>query len=68
MHQYMLGVEQGCLEKEMQRRDLGFLVNTNLPINQQWALDPKAANTFHGCIRQCSQKVQKSHGTIWIHN
>lgn len=59
MHQYKLGVEQSVW-KVMQRRDLGFLVNTNLSINQQWALAAKDANNLQGCIRQSVASSSKS--------
>lgn len=36
----------------LQRRDLGVLVDPNLPMSQQWALAAKAANGLRGCIRQ----------------
>ncbi|KAK4829893.1 hypothetical protein QYF61_007285 [Mycteria americana] len=50
MHQYRLGAD--WLETNLAEEDVGVLVNTKLPMSQQYTLMANKANSLLGCIGQ----------------
>lgn len=62
-HQYMLGVIQ--LENSLAEKDLEVLVDSQLNVNQQYALAAKKSDDTQGCSRHCiSSRLREAYSAL----